>query len=1071
MRALKIHHIPIFIFSILLFISQKVSAQASWEQFGQNRVQYNVFNWNYFDSTHFRCFYYDKGKENAIYALHIAEQEINHIVNMMGGHLPRKINLVLYNSFTEFKQTNLGRKNNEINEAGGGKVEILGENIPIYFSGDHNDLKKQIRKGVSELMKNRMLFGTNIKEVVKNSVKMNLPEWFTIGYIQYLSDEWTAQNQIELETLLKNSKHQRFEEVSLLNPKLVGFSFWKYIADQYGENDISNILYLTRFRKTVNASLESILKKNSKEVFREWEQYYNQSESNFLFDTLSKKNNRTLLTKIKQKPQGTYSKITMSPTGKDIAYVEHRDGKYHVYVQDTKTERREEIIDGGNEGLIDNKDPDYPHLAWSPSGNLLAIVYQVNNKLKLKVLYSHRRKQENKMIRFRYIERITGLCFMGDETNLAITGIKKGQSDLFQMNIKTTRVTNITNDLFDDKSPMYIQNGTETGILFLSNRNSPYIGENAKSNDFTPYFNLFLYQFSTGTNLVPLSSAKTVIEYPMQWGQDGFAYLIHDGKNIRREQVKISKRAPLTDTFEILKTKPLPFVTLKQEYTSINSKVLELQYTPKEILVYATPHIVLKEENEKYLLEEDTLQASTIQEENVNDTKKNLITYQTPFDEDTSTISFFENAFALKHKKKERYQLFTDTILKIKPKKYITNFYPDFIQTSIDNTLFFNRYQPFGYYGTQFQNQSLSGFLSSSLIDIMEDYKLEAGVRLAPNFRSLDYFLQYNNYKHRSDFSILYYHSVNSNNYNFSRGIAPNFSPYPVLGKVTFDYLQGTWTYPFSTAQRVSLYLGARLDKILFKAQEHYSIGIESDKKYWAFSKAEYVFDNTSKPYLNISKGGKAKIFFEYFLKLTGKTEGFYTLGYDARKYITIYKNVIFASRLAGAHSFGNAKILYFLGGVDNDFYPRFDSTTLIDYSQNYAFQTLATNVRGYLQGTRNGNSYILFNEELRMPILNTLFNKKSKSNFLNSLQLVAFTDLGSAWRGVIPNSENMHSPVILQSGNVTLYLNDTKQDIAVGYGFGIRSTLLGYFIRTDLAWSAERKKRPMLHVSMAYDF
>lgn len=97
---------------------------------------------------------------------------------------------------------------------------------------------------------------------------------------------------------------------------------------------------------------------------------------------------------------------------------------------------------------------------------------------------------------------------------------------------------------------------------------------------------------------------------------------------------------------------------------------------------------------------------------------------------------------------------------------------------------------------------------------------------------------------------------------------------------------------------------------------------------------------------------------------------------------MTIYKNVILASRLAGAFSGGNAKVLYLMGGVDNDLNPKSDENTSIDYSQNYAFQSLTTNMRGYRQGFRNGNSYMLLNEEIRFPIANTLFKRPVKSGF-----------------------------------------------------------------------------------------
>ena len=47
-----------------------------------------------------------------------------------------------------------------------------------------------------------------------------------------------------------------------------------FIAKNYGENQLSNLLYLTRYRKSINASLQIVFKKPSKDIYNEWKNYY-----------------------------------------------------------------------------------------------------------------------------------------------------------------------------------------------------------------------------------------------------------------------------------------------------------------------------------------------------------------------------------------------------------------------------------------------------------------------------------------------------------------------------------------------------------------------------------------------------------------------------------------------------------------------------------------------------------------------------------------------------------------------------------------------------------------------------
>ncbi|HNF71641.1 MAG TPA: hypothetical protein PLP34_04460, partial [Chitinophagaceae bacterium] len=261
------------LFIAITLFSGVVSAQASWETFGQNRVQYRTFHWKYFDSTHFRVFYYDYGKDNAVYMLNQAEVELSHILYLMGGKLNRKLNIILYNSFGDYRQTNLGRKNDELNQANGGKVDVAGDNIPVFFDGDHRHLLVQVKRGIARVIKDNMLFGDNLKDVVKNAVKMNLPEWYTTGYVQFIAGEWTSNLQISMCDLVSEQK-RKMSDLALDDPLLFGHGFWHFFAETYGDNAISNMLYLTRYRKTVNQALEMVCRKNAGDVFTECRAFF-----------------------------------------------------------------------------------------------------------------------------------------------------------------------------------------------------------------------------------------------------------------------------------------------------------------------------------------------------------------------------------------------------------------------------------------------------------------------------------------------------------------------------------------------------------------------------------------------------------------------------------------------------------------------------------------------------------------------------------------------------------------------------------------------------------------------------
>lgn len=155
---------------------------------------------------------------------------------------------------------------------------------------------------------------------------------------------------------------------------------------------------------------------------------------------------------------------------------------------------------------------------------------------------------------------------------------------------------------------------------------------------------------------------------------------------------------------------------------------------------------------------------------------------------------------------------------------------------------------------------------------------------------------------------------------------------------------------------------------------------IKTTQENWISAKLEYVQDNTKDIQFNIPTGFKLKVFAEYFNNINQKKSNIYNFGL-IRYYQKIYKNFIWANRLAYATSFGNQKILYFLGGVDAWLNQKYDNDTPIDENVYYGLQAPVNNMRGLPQNIRNGNNYLLWNSELRLPLFSFLSKRTSRPN------------------------------------------------------------------------------------------
>ena len=269
---------------------------------------------------------------------------------------------------------------------------------------------------------------------------------------------------------------------------------------------------------------------------------------------------------------------------------------------------------------------------------------------------------------------------------------------------------------------------------------------------------------------------------------------------------------------------------------------------------------------------------------------------------------------------------------------------------------------------------------------------------------------------------------------------------------------QGKW--PFSDVSAVRGSVAYRNDRLVALATDYNSLRFPNLYLHWVSGRLEYVFDNTLPTGVNLFNGTRLKVFGEYYKQADISKTGMVALGTDIRHYQKIHREANWANRFASGTSFGEERIIYYLGSTDNWLVPRFNNETPIDFSQNYYFQALATNLRGFEQNIRNGNSFALINSELRVPIFRYLLNRPIKSDFIRNFQVVGFGDIGTAWNGKSPyDSTNALNKKVIFQQPFLVTITSQNEPIVGGFGFGLRSRLLGYFLRADWAWGVENRE------------
>src|SRR6187402_185316 len=203
----------------LLALSQSVTTE-----YGKNRIQFHddFDKWDMYETENFVTYWYGKGREIAHTVVQLAELDNPYIQNILEHKMNDKIELIIYIDLTDMKQSNLGIEEQFVGK--GGITKVIENKVFLYFNGDHNDLRTQLREGIAEVYINSMLHGNNLQEIVQNAVLLNLGDWFQEGLISYVGEEWSPEMENRLNDYFTNPKNKKadFKHLAKIDPQLAG---------------------------------------------------------------------------------------------------------------------------------------------------------------------------------------------------------------------------------------------------------------------------------------------------------------------------------------------------------------------------------------------------------------------------------------------------------------------------------------------------------------------------------------------------------------------------------------------------------------------------------------------------------------------------------------------------------------------------------------------------------------------------------------------------------------------------------------------------------------------------------
>lgn len=1037
-------------------------------EFGKNRIQWKDFHWSYYRYENFDVYFYQGGNDLANYVLNYAKDAIPGIEKKFGSHFGNKIQFLVFNSLGDLKQSNL---NNEEEDTGntGGVTKIIGSKVFLYFNGNYVDFEQQIKEGIAHLLLTQVMNGTSIGSQIRSSYRYDIPEWFQSGLCAYITEDWDSFKEDRLQQGILSGEFKKLNHLKDQDAIIAGYSFWGFIEEKYGTKAFNDILTLAESSQNVKKALLYVTGMKYKELIEQWYGFY---EARF---KVIKQEKPTEVMALKYRKHRTYTEPEISPDGKRIAYVSNDEGRVNIWIEEPATGKKERLYKGGyrSDTWIDTS---FPLLAWHPTGNILSFIIEEEGQLLLCNLDLGTKKLgKTNLYEF---QKITSFSYAHKERKIVLAASRFGKPDIFVYNLFSNTLEQITDDYYTDLSPVFTSDDKQ--IIFSSNRLDEELEVQTSPGIQMKQFNLYAYNYKDTrkqlTNLTAQHLSSSIL--PKTFQGNKLFYLNDSIGFFNLYEAKFDSAVSYIDTAVHYR-----YYSVSKPLTNYTTSIIDYSYNPRDKrLVMLIPDLDGQKFYSTYYrpggVSSDIKQMSPYAQQRLLKKKKaeekvagKTTTHRfknsyreprktRPLGPTSDSIRQFTNPNQIAN-----YQRLLaakkDTV--VRAQNYYVELFTDKLTSQLDFSYMNYSYQPFtGYGGAIYLSSPGNVLLGTTMADLMEDYKIDLGVKLNRSMVNNEYVVRFRDLRHRLDKSLTLHRYV-TDNYGYYY--------YRTFTNEAFY----TLSYPFNetlSLRGTALY---RWDQTVSLAIDNHSLAEGATAAHLGGLRAELVYDNSKKLQTNLYVGARGKVFAEYYQTINKETKNLFVVGFDYRNYTRIHRNFIWANRIAGSSSLGQNKLIYFMGGVDNWILAKYDYETPIDYEQNYRYQTLATNMRGFKQNIRNGNNFLVLNSELRFPVFSYLLDRPINLQFIKNFQIVAFGDIGTAWTGWNPyDPSNSLYTSHYHDGNLDISVTKMRDPIVGGFGFGLRTTLLGYFVRGDMAWGIEDGviiKKPQFYLSFNLDF
>ena len=1034
------------------------------QSFGQNKVQYREFDWNFIQTPHFDIYYYGDQQDLAEFAAEVAEESYEQISIHLRWDLKRRVSIMVYNSHNEFQQTNV--VGSYMREGIGGVTELFKNRVVFPFEGNYEQFRHVIHHELVHALINDMVYGGRMQNVVSSRTKIRVPIWSNEGLAEYLSSNWDTKADMVIRDIAVHERMPSVQELNYFMAYKGGQSLWRFIAGKYGREKIGDVFRSMKRMQNAEKGYESALGMNYKDLTKKWHKYL---KKEYWADVKDRDPLEDMSEKLTDhKKQNNFYNVSpaLSPDGSMVAVLSDQNGYFDIHILDAMTGKRIKKLVKGNRG-VDFEELKWlqPGLSWSPDSKKIVLAAKAGKGDVLHVIDVESRKSKKFELD---IEGVFSASWSPNGHEIAYVGQSGNSSDIYIFDLASESSRKITDDIFSDAYPSWNSDGTT--LAFVSDRGDRVSGEYDGSIYDHDYGQTDIYTVSVENNDIKRITNTAHNESHPVWANTSedlfytsdfngvWNLYIHPLDNLKGDDL-LDQPYAVTNVLTGLQQPTLSKddrLLIFAGYSGIGWDLYSMANPLKLKKQRVDPtQFILNGETEKTTLADLRKHKSNMKRD--MDGSSNYSNYifargYRHFNSPIKESSASEELVSIDSAKVDgRYV----------PKAYKTRFTLDLVSGNL---------QISNVFGT-------SGMTYFAFSDILGDHQIAFGTEMVLTLENSDYFFQYGYLKNKVDYYLIAFQNANFFQAN-----------YYSLARLRHYGLQGIISQPFSRYQRLDY--GLSWHNINYSILEQ-AYNDFNQIQYYTTYESEYstvlprvswIFDNTVFGFTGPVDGFRQNTTLTVNPGYGSNEIKFQTVKADVRKYWRFGRDYTIALRGFIGKSLGPNKQKFFLGGIpyllsgggetngiqdDNIFRDVILDTSNASLIHDIYFTEYAWPLRGARFAERFGNTTSLFNIEVRFPFINYLALGFPLKMIFGNIRGHAFMDIGAAWDDGSEFSTNDWPDRYGRnvSGNYSPWVT------TAGLGTKIN---LGYFLlKIEMAWDRNPNgySKPQWYFSLGPDW